>query len=221
MQPVVHLIVSCKCPVREMSNREAKSENSKFYGLTCIALAYFPPTDSASSCKSANKITAKLHQKKMPSVLWWSWLGGRKGIQPVKTERWEMLVWLSVWSEVQIWAWSRPSWCHCHSMFLASAKSTLALPFWYWLTQVIPNKIQTATKWLCCVCYYNYNRFTALWILSGTTRVSRYQKGTKTNLDFLSVCVTTEKPRFCQPMDSPCFWKAQECYFLHHSIYEW
>jgi len=28
-----------------------------------------------------------------------------------------------------------------------------------------------------------YNRFTALWILSGTTRVSRYQKG-KTNLDF-------------------------------------
>jgi len=34
--------------------------------------------------------------------------------------------------------------------------------------------------------YYNYNRFTALWILSGTTWVSRYQLGkTKTNLDFL------------------------------------
>jgi len=28
----------------------------------------------------------------------------------------------------------------------------------------------------------NYNRFTALWILSGTTQVSRYQKG-KTNLE--------------------------------------
>jgi len=25
--------------------------------------------------------------------------------------------------------------------------------------------------------YYYYNRFTALWILSGTTRVSQYQKG--------------------------------------------
>ena len=25
--------------------------------------------------------------------------------------------------------------------------------------------------------YYYYYRFTALWILSGTTRVSRYQKG--------------------------------------------
>jgi len=33
---------------------------------------------------------------------------------------------------------------------------------------------------------YNYNRFMALWILSGTTRVNQYQKGkTKTNLDFL------------------------------------
>jgi len=31
---------------------------------------------------------------------------------------------------------------------------------------------------------YNYNHFTALWILPGTTRVSRYQKG-KTNLHFL------------------------------------
>jgi len=34
--------------------------------------------------------------------------------------------------------------------------------------------------------YYNYNHFTALWILSGTTRVSRHQKcKTKTDLDFL------------------------------------
>jgi len=33
---------------------------------------------------------------------------------------------------------------------------------------------------------YYYNRFTTLWILSGTTRVSRYQKGkTKTDLGFL------------------------------------
>jgi len=34
--------------------------------------------------------------------------------------------------------------------------------------------------------YYNYNRFMALWILSGTTQVRRYKKGkTKTSLDFL------------------------------------
>jgi len=33
---------------------------------------------------------------------------------------------------------------------------------------------------------YNYNRFMTLWILSGTSWLSQYQKGkTKTNLDFL------------------------------------
>jgi len=35
-----------------------------------------------------------------------------------------------------------------------------------------------------CYYYYYYNHFTAPWTLSGTTRVSRYQKG-KTNLDLL------------------------------------
>ena len=34
-----------------------------------------------------------------------------------------VLVWLSVWSKVQTCIW--PSWCHCHSLSLASVKSTL------------------------------------------------------------------------------------------------
>ena len=33
------------------------------------------------------------------------------------------LTWLSVWSEVQTCIW--PSWCHCHSLSLASVKSRL------------------------------------------------------------------------------------------------
>ena len=33
-----------------------------------------------------------------------------------------------------------PSWCHCHSLSLASAKSRLVLPFWYQLTRVVPEK---------------------------------------------------------------------------------
>ena len=41
----------------------------------------------------------------------------------------EVLAWLSVWSEVQTCIW--PSWCHCHSLSLASVKSRLVLPFWY------------------------------------------------------------------------------------------
>ena len=35
-----------------------------------------------------------------------------------------------------------------------------------------------------CYQHYYYNHFTALWILSGTTRASQYQKG-KTNLYLL------------------------------------
>ena len=72
-----------------------------------------------------------------PSVLWHCWLGGRKGIRPVKTEWW-VLAWLSVWSEMQTCIW--PSWCHCHSLSLASVKSRLVLPFWYRLTQVVLDK---------------------------------------------------------------------------------
>ena len=33
-----------------------------------------------------------------------------------------------------------PSWCHCHSLSLASVKSWLVLPFWYWLTRVVLDK---------------------------------------------------------------------------------
>ena len=32
------------------------------------------------------------------------------------------------------------SWCHCHSLSLASVKSRLVLPFWYQLTRVVPDK---------------------------------------------------------------------------------
>ena len=49
-----------------------------------------------------------------------------------------VLAWLSVSSEVQTCI--RPSWCHCHSLSLASVKSRLVLPFWYRLTRVVPEK---------------------------------------------------------------------------------
>ena len=54
----------------------------------------------------------------------------------------EVLVWLSLWSEVQtVCIWS--SWCQCHPKTpssLASFKSRLVLPFWYWLIQVVLEK---------------------------------------------------------------------------------
>jgi len=75
-----------------------------------------------------------------PSVLWCFSLGGREGIRPVKKLSGGVLVWLSVWSEVQ--ACIQPSWCHCHSLSVASVKSRLVLPFRYrlnwrgWLMQI-------------------------------------------------------------------------------------
>ena len=63
----------------------------------------------------------------LPSVLWRCWLGGRK-----------VLAWLSVCNEVQTCMW--PSWCHCHSLSLASVKSRLVLPFWYQPAQVVLEK---------------------------------------------------------------------------------
>ena len=74
----------------------------------------------------------------LPSVLWRCWLGGRKGIRPVKKQIGWVLAWLSVWSEMQTCMW--PSWCRCHSLSLASVKSRLVLPFWYRLTWVVPEK---------------------------------------------------------------------------------
>ena len=74
----------------------------------------------------------------VPSVLWRCWLGGRKGIRSVKKLSSGVLAWLSVWSDVQTCIW--PSWCHCHSLSLASVKSRLVLPFWYRLNRVVPDK---------------------------------------------------------------------------------
>jgi len=49
-----------------------------------------------------------------------------------------VLVWLSVWSEVQTCIC--PSGCHCHSLSLSSAMSRLVLPFWYRLIRVVPDR---------------------------------------------------------------------------------
>jgi len=62
-------------------------------------------------------------------------LGGRKGIQPVKTEWWGagMVICLELGADLHV----------AHLMPLpltAPVKSRLVLPFWYWLTQVVLEK---------------------------------------------------------------------------------
>ena len=65
-------------------------------------------------------------------------VGQQEGHPACKKLSGRVLEWLSVWSEVQTCLW--PSWCHCHSLSLASVKSRLVLPFWYRLTWVVPEK---------------------------------------------------------------------------------
>ena len=52
-----------------------------------------------------------------------------------------------------------PSWCHCHSLSLASVKSRMVLPFWYRLTRVVPEK--KAVKHVCefyfKIQYFNFD----------------------------------------------------------------
>jgi len=69
-------------------------------------------------------------------------VGQQEGHLACKKLSGRVLAWLSVWSEVQTCIQS--SWCHCHSLSLASVKSRLVLPFWYRLTWVVPLNM--------CVC---------------------------------------------------------------------
>ena len=96
-----------------------------------------------------------LLNKKMLSLLWL-----RKGIWPVKNLSGGVLAWLSVWSELQTCIC--PSWCHCHSLSLAS--------YWFYLSGAGypggPGK--RAVKWVCVwgglssqmkACAGNWSRF--------------------------------------------------------------
>ena len=75
----------------------------------------------------------------LPSVLWRCWLGGRKGIRPLKIWSDEVLAWLSVWSEVQmICIWF--IWCHCHPISSCFSKIQNGLSFCYRPTLVVLEK---------------------------------------------------------------------------------
>jgi len=64
----------------------------------------------------------------VPSVLWccWNLVGWQVGHPACKKQSGGVLVWLCVWSTLQTCIWT--SWCHCHSLSLASVKSRLVVP---------------------------------------------------------------------------------------------
>ena len=95
-------------------------------------------------------------------------VGWQEGHPACKKLSGGVLAWLSVWSEVQTCIW--PSCCHCYSLSLASVKSSLVLPFWYRLTQVVPEKGPLNG------CMYVYIYIVCLFIL----HASRYDKNRQT-----------------------------------------
>ena len=93
---------------------------------------------SADFCRP-RKISAKSHDIGRCGAFSFSALtllvGRQEGHPVCKKLSGGVLTWLSIWSEVQTCIWS--SWCHYHSLSLASVKSRLVLPFWYRLIPVV------------------------------------------------------------------------------------
>jgi len=87
------------------------------------------------------------------SVLWRCWLGGRKGIRPVKNIR-VVGCWRGCLSGTRCRLALWPSWCHCHPLSLASVKSRLVFTFLVLAHLGSPG--QRAVK-RGCVCVYFYN----------------------------------------------------------------
>ena len=78
-----------------------------------------------------------------------------------------------VWSEVQTCIW--PSWCHCHSLSLASVKSRLVLPFWYRLTWVVPEKgpLNGCVCFIMLLCCYLQCFDTVGWVTGRPSGLSK------------------------------------------------
>ena len=77
-------------------------------------------------------------------------VGRQEGHPACKKQSGGVLAWLSARSKMRTCIW--PSWCHCHSLTLASVKSRLVLPFWYRLTWVVPEKGPLIGCVCVCVC---------------------------------------------------------------------
>ena len=83
----------------------------------------------------------------------------------------EVLAWFSVWSEVQTCIWT--SWCHCHSLSLASVKSRLVSSFWYRLTWI--DQVKGPLN--VCVCFRGSQKTTTETELAGFGTYCSFLKG--------------------------------------------
>ena len=112
----------------------------------------YRPTRHSAACrrrKETFSFFSRITEYWMPSVLWRCWLGGRKGIRPVKTEWWGagVVICLEQCADLHT-AQLIP----LHSLSLASVRSRLVLPFSYRLTWVVPEQGSLNVRACVCVC---------------------------------------------------------------------
>jgi len=82
-------------------------------------------------------------------VLWRCWLGGRKGIWPVK-KTWVVGCWRGcLWSTVQTCIW--PSWCHCQSL---SCFSKIQIGFTFLVPAHLGSPGKGPLNRCVCVCAF-------------------------------------------------------------------
>ena len=102
--------------------------------LPSVALKPYCCTDKGARVATANCLSLT----RLPSVLWHCWLGGRKGIRPVKK--------LSAGVLAVVICLERGAHLHMAQLMplpltvSCSSKIQIGLPFWYRLTWVVPDK---------------------------------------------------------------------------------
>jgi len=149
-------------------------------------------------------------------------VGRQEGHPACKKLSGEVMAWLSVWNEVQTCIW--PSWCHCHSLSLASVQSSLVLPFWYRPTRVVLEKGPSIGRFLAMV-----QMETVLWILSWR-EIACPIRG------FLQMLFSARQLQLTTTLDwvlkSPCFlvinwalcefyWRSGDSDWRHSMLQQW
>jgi len=133
-------------------------------------------------------------------------VGRQKGHPACKQLSGGVLAWLSVWSEVQTCI--RPSWCHCHSLSLASVKFRLVLPFWYQLNRVVPDK--GPLNGCVCVCVF-VNVKGRLNFVFGTETVECSILGMHLVFGWEHPCRLWQTFGFCGCTVIFQYWKCNQC----------
>jgi len=126
--------------------------NIRIFKIKCITFSFFQ-TDLCLlyhthvsivavvcnyTCITIEQIMCKSNKAIVPSVLWRCWLGGRKGIRPVKN--WVVGCGHGYLSGARCRVAYGPADAIATHCLFASVKSRLVLPLWYRLTWVVPDK---------------------------------------------------------------------------------